>query len=198
MGNKLNILIIDSDQRDVARITRELTAQGFDFDWHRVEDLSALRTSLEFSIPDLVLAEADTPGAQGFLALEVVRETAPRLPFIFVTRRSEPGLVIEVFENGGNGHVSKQHLSELKDVIDLALASCTLSELSDEHPLPQADLDRQQETPHLPRWDAPGVRPVCPRCHRVDDGHGSWEPLAVHLRQYRRITVMLGHCPDCH
>lgn len=194
----LKILIIDPDLRDTGRLVRELEKQGFRFNACQVRTLDELLASLEGGRPDLILSEVKICGTDGFRALEMVRGYHPEVPFIFVSRTYDPGLIVEIFENGGNGHISKHHLSELREVILQAQHSCLKPLAGDDLPdAPAAAThDISSSAEGSPRTTGT-VKPICPRCKRIGETDGDWQPVEIHLRLHRQATVFLGTCPDC-
>jgi CheY-like chemotaxis protein len=194
LGNRLKILIVDAVPRDNSRLSRELEKQGFEFVACRMGTLEAFHASVEGGRPDLILSEIDIGGADGFRALDMARECHPDVPFIFVSQTYTPGLIVEIIESGGNGYVSKHDLGELREVILQAQRSCQKPPAAEEF------LDKRCDPAVCPENNVrePGaVKPICPRCKRIGDARGEWEPLEIHLRLHRRATVALGTCPDC-
>ncbi len=58
---------------------------GLDARFERVESEAELRQALAAFQPDIVLSDLSMPGFSGDDALRIVRETAPEVPFIFVS-----------------------------------------------------------------------------------------------------------------
>lgn len=194
----LKILIIDPDPRDTARLVRELESQGFGFNACHVRTLGELQASLEGGRPDLILSETKICGADGFSALEMARDYPPWMPFVFISKTHDPGLIVEIFENGGNGYISKHHFSELREVILQAQLDGVEPSVDDhlaEAPV-SAVRDKTKPIGSTPN-PAGTVNPICPCCKRIGASDGDWQPVEVHLRLHRQATVSLGTCPDC-
>lgn len=194
----LKILIIDSDPRAVSGLTNELERQGFQFLACPIESLDGLRTSLDGGRPDIVLSEFNPGGVDGFQALDLVRSRHADVPFIFISQTCDPGLIVEVFENGGNGHIPKRQLPDLRDAILQAQQSC----LEQSMPAEPSDIPASTKSgSHQPGEDGfrtvEMVKPICSRCKRIGDPGGDWQPVEIHLRLHTQATVTLGTCPDC-
>src|SRR5262245_46550891 len=100
MQNKLHILLLEDDLADAALIAHELEAGGFAFRLTRIQTEAELRRELGMGMPDLILSDHGLPDFDGFKALEIVRETSPELPFIFVSGSNDQGMVVHMHEQG--------------------------------------------------------------------------------------------------
>jgi len=85
MQTRLNILHLEDDRLDADRIRETLAAQGTVADMKLVHTEAAFRAALMVGNIDLVLSDYSLPGFSGLSALNILRETNPELPFIFVT-----------------------------------------------------------------------------------------------------------------
>ncbi len=198
LENMLKTLIIDADQRAVGRLVHELASQGFMSLVCRVETLDELQASMEGGRPDIVLSEVNIGGVNGFLALEMVRAFFPDVPFIFVCQTYSPSLIVEVFENGANGYVLKHQLSDLRDVVLQAQSSRIETSDAEESSSPWTSMpDEANHTVESELSADSIIKPICPRCKRIEDLDGDWQPVEIHLRLHHRATVALGTCPDC-
>ncbi len=199
MGTKTNILIIEKDLRDARRLMDELELQRFEPTCVHVDSFEAFRKHLSDEGLDLILSEASVPGLNAFHALELARSQRPEVPFIFVTRNQDPGLLVEMFENGGHGHVAKHRLSELGLVIRQAQENVREDRQRRDAP-PERDQevsgDVEDEKDASPSGATP-PRSVCPRCKRIAGSRGRWEDLEIYLRRHRQAKVALGTCPEC-
>lgn len=196
MGKLLKIIIIDSSLRIVRRLTQELERQNLEFVACVVETQEALVASLTSSRPDIFLFVIDASAMDGFVSLDVVRQHHTEVPFIFVSQIYSPGLIVEIFENGGNGLIPLNQLPNLRNLIAQAqtgpqerLESVDGADCDVYHPQPQ------NLPPNTP--DQGIAKFICPRCKRICDRDGDWQTVAIHLRLYRQATVKLGTCPDC-
>ncbi len=203
VGNKLNILIIDESLRDVTRIACELQAQGFDHVLCRVESAGQFENGPPgVAVPDVILSEWHPYGFDGCALLVRCRDWYPGVPFVFVTQRVDPGLIVEMFENGAAGHVSKRELYSLGEVLRRALVTGaqepSIAELPSKFQtaVPAGTIEPVTSIP-APRFDSSVVHSLCPSCKRVGDERGLWAPIELHLRMFLRATVELAECPRC-
>jgi signal transduction histidine kinase len=71
---------------------------------------------------DLIFADCSMPNFDGFRALELAREHAPGIPFIFVSGTIGEDLAIESLRNGATDYVLKDRLSRLVPAVRRAIA----------------------------------------------------------------------------
>ncbi|TWI06863.1 response regulator [Aerolutibacter ruishenii] len=81
----LRVLVIDDSADDVELMRFALEDGGLAVECLRVFTEVALREALAGFAASVVLSDLNIPGFSGQRALEVVREAAPGLPFVFVT-----------------------------------------------------------------------------------------------------------------
>ena len=204
MGNKLNILVVDDNLRDVARIADELEVRGPSSALRRVESVEQFLAGVPSGIlPDVILSECCPYGINGFGVIARCRELYPNVPFIFVTHRTDPGLIVEMFENGAAGHVPKGDLHSLGDEIRHALSGDGAEAVTTVEVVPLSGAantpapDAIAVTASATSSAFSLVHPLCPSCKRVGDERGLWAPIELHLRTFMRATVELGECPQC-
>src|SRR6266498_2625979 len=126
MKTNLRILLLEDDATDAELIAQGLKSSGFSFRLARIETESDLRRELERDTPDLILSDHGLPSFDGFKALEIVRETRPTLPFIFVSGSNDQGMVAKMYEEGATDYVFKHDLGDLKTAVHDALESAPL------------------------------------------------------------------------
>src|ERR1043166_5772358 len=110
---QLQVLILEDDPVDALRLTHELKRHGVAFQSTRVQTQEAFVRAMEEKPPDLILSDHGLPSFSGFVALKLVQERCPEVPFIFVTGSSDQAMMVEMFESGAAGYVNKNHLSDL-------------------------------------------------------------------------------------
>lgn len=79
------VLIVDDSRDDAELAVIALRDAGVAVDTTRVDGANALRSALDAFDPDLVLSDVNIPGFSGPEALEIVRDTRPGLPFVFMS-----------------------------------------------------------------------------------------------------------------
>src|SRR5258708_739653 len=81
----VNLLFIEDSRDDVQLALLALERDGLRPSWKRVATEVELREALESSTPDAILSDFFMPEFDGLAALEISRQFAPRVPFIFVS-----------------------------------------------------------------------------------------------------------------
>jgi len=162
-----------------------------------VETKEDFLRSMEEDPPDLILSDHGLPSFNGFVALNIIQEQYPEVPFIFVTGSNEQALMIEMFESGAAGYVYKNRLSDLVPTVRQAFEQATIP-----GPRPSPEPSSTAAGKPQPAPAAAGkARRVrlgfCPSCQRVLNDQGVWEKLEVYLRRQEEATVTLALCPTC-
>jgi two-component system sensor histidine kinase/response regulator len=119
--NALRILIIDDVLTDVELEVREIQRAGMQFLHQVVETEKAFREALREFQPDLILSDFSMPHFDGLWALEISREVAPSVPFIFVSGTIGEEHAIRALKNGATDYVLKNNLLRLPSAIARAL-----------------------------------------------------------------------------
>ncbi|KFN50040.1 EAL domain-containing protein [Arenimonas composti] len=121
MGERLSILLVEDSTADAELITLSLRRFGPGLLIDRVADAASLRQRLADAPPDVVLSDFSMPGFSGREALEICRETAPDIPFLFVSGTIGEELAIEALRSGAADYVLKDNLVRLPGAIERAL-----------------------------------------------------------------------------
>ena len=120
------ILVVDDDER-ICKVFAEFLSQ----EGHKPEIASSAGEALESvrsSRPDLVLMDVRMPGTSGLEALEMIRQVDPEVHVVIMTAYGTSQTSIEAMRLGAYDYLIKPFdLSELKKVIDSAIAAQTLS-----------------------------------------------------------------------
>jgi diguanylate cyclase (GGDEF)-like protein/PAS domain S-box-containing protein len=115
-------LFVEDSQSDVELELRELTREGFEVIWDRVESEVALREALSSSLaPHAILSDFAMPLFDGMQALEIARELAPQIPFIFVSGAIGEERAIEAMYRGATDYVLKGNLQRLPSCVRRAV-----------------------------------------------------------------------------
>ena len=81
----LRVLVVDDSADDAELLRFALEDGGMAVECLRVFTEAALREALHGFAASVVVSDLNIPGFSGERALEVVRESSPHLPFVFVT-----------------------------------------------------------------------------------------------------------------
>lgn len=98
-----------------------LLSEGLTCDIQRIETESELHEALGQPDFDLILADCSLPGFSGIHALEIARERAPQIPFIFVSGTLFEETAIESLRAGATDYVFKNRLSRLVPAVRRAV-----------------------------------------------------------------------------
>ncbi|ADH86059.1 hybrid sensor histidine kinase/response regulator [Desulfurivibrio alkaliphilus] len=122
MENKLRVLLIEDSDDDAALIIRALKQGGYDPEHLRVDNAIELQQALPQNSWDLAISDYSMPGFNGLEALELVRATAPELPFILVSGAVGEETATEIMRHGARDYVMKDKLARLVPAIQRELA----------------------------------------------------------------------------
>ena len=117
----LRVLLLEDLPTDVELLVRELNRGGLHVEHRVVETEAAFRVALREFQPDLVLSDSFMPHFDGMWALELSRELAPNVPFIFVSRTIGEEYPIRALRKGAADYVLKSNLVRLSVAVERAL-----------------------------------------------------------------------------
>ena len=92
--------------------------------WTLVSSASRARRScaaLAAFQPDIVLSDLSMPGFSGDDALRIVRETAPEVPFIFVSGTMGEENAVAALQKGANDYIIKHQPARLPSAVARAI-----------------------------------------------------------------------------
>ncbi|MES2626432.1 MAG: diguanylate cyclase, partial [Pseudomonadota bacterium] len=118
---QLNILFIEDNPDDVDLAVLELSRNGFEINWQRVDTEQHLRQTLSSWKPDVILSDYSMPSFNGMVALDIVQEVSPSIPFIFVSGTIGEELAIESIRKGAHDYLLKDNLRRLGTAIKRAI-----------------------------------------------------------------------------
>ena len=197
MKPKLHILLLEDDLADAERITHELAEDDFSFSLTRVHTEAEFCRELEAGPPDLILSDRGRPEFSDLAALKITRQLEPRLPFIFISRSNNLGMIVEMYEQGATDCVFTRDLEYLHAALRGALKLP-----SAETELPPAPTRFEPEH-RLPETRTPVCLPVvghvsfCPRCHQAQDESGRIVRLEEYCGNSTEIIVSRRLCVEC-
>jgi len=85
MKPTLRVLHLEDDLRDAELVREMLISEGIACDIVRVDTQAAFLGALEHGGFDLIFADYSLPAFDGISALNIAKERAPDIPFIFIT-----------------------------------------------------------------------------------------------------------------
>ena len=117
----LSILLLEDSLLDTELIQANLTDGGIECELVRVETRPDFLKALNEDSFDLILSDYSLPSFDGISALEIVQDTCPEVPFIFVSATLGEELAIEMLKSGATDYVLKQRLERLAPAVKRAL-----------------------------------------------------------------------------
>jgi PAS domain S-box-containing protein len=121
MERLLRILMVEDMAIDAELEIRELKRAGMRVMHQVVETEPMFRDALREFQPDLILSDFSMPHFDGMWALEIARELAPDVPFIFVSGTIGEEYAIRALRNGATDYVLKNNLVRLPAAVERAL-----------------------------------------------------------------------------
>lgn len=117
VAENLRILVLEDVPSDAELEIRELRRAGIQGEWLRVETEAEFRAALDSFAPEVVLADYSLPSWNGVLALKVVRELKPDLPFVIVTGSIDEETAADCIKSGADDYVLKERLGRLPHAV---------------------------------------------------------------------------------
>src|SRR5688572_27702556 len=114
MNRELRILLVEDQAHDAELCRHELMSAGLKFQAERVHTRASFERALAEFAPDLILSDFSMPtDLDGFLALEIARERASDIPFVFVSGTIGEERAVEAMKAGATDYVLKDKLARL-------------------------------------------------------------------------------------
>ena len=121
MKPTLRVLHLEDDLRDAELVREMLLSEGIACDIVRVDTQAAFLGALEHGGFDLIFADYSLPAFDGISALNIAKERAPDIPFIFITGKMGEDRAIETLKHGATDYILKDNLSRLVPSVNRAL-----------------------------------------------------------------------------
>jgi len=121
LGQALRVLFVEDVEADAVLAARELKRSGMSVEGRRVEREDEMRRELGEFRPHVILSDFNMPQFDGMTALAVARESAPDVPFIFVSGTLGEEYAIRALRNGATDYVLKTNLVRLPPAVERAL-----------------------------------------------------------------------------
>ena len=117
----IRVLLVEDTPIDAELVLRQLKRHGFTFQSKRVSTESEFLQALMGFDPDVILSDYSMPRFSGLRALELTRQLAADIPFIFVSGSVRPQDATTAFKDGAVDFVTKDDLMRLGPAIQNAL-----------------------------------------------------------------------------
>ncbi|MFC4729692.1 hybrid sensor histidine kinase/response regulator [Coralloluteibacterium thermophilus] len=109
----IRVLHLEDDPQDAELVEDLLREENLDIEVRHADDEVGLREALAEFKPDIVLSDLSMPGFSGHRALAIVRESAPSLPFLFVSGTMGEEAAIEALRQGATDYILKSQPARL-------------------------------------------------------------------------------------
>jgi CheY-like chemotaxis protein len=113
----LQVLHLEDDLIDAQLIREELEGHQIPCTVTLISSPNEFAATLREREIDLVLSDSSVPGFDTLLALKIVREQRPQVPFVFISDNSSPKLRSEAFRLGATDFISKRELVKLPHIL---------------------------------------------------------------------------------
>ncbi len=148
LERKMNILMLEDMKTDAELVKRQVLKVAPNAVFTVAQNRAEFFEKIEWSVPDIVLADYSLPDINGLEALLHIRKKMQYLPFIFITGiLNDEEKVAEAVLNGASGYVLKENLATLplkmEEVFRKADAQKTMAK-EDERRLREAELNLQK------------------------------------------------------
>lgn len=117
----IRMLLIEDMELEAELTLRELRKHGIAPVVQRVETDEAMRAALTDFKPTIILSDFSLPRFDGLRALEIARECAPEVPFLFVSGTIGEERAIEALRRGAVDYILKSNLARLGAAVHRAL-----------------------------------------------------------------------------
>ena len=117
----IRVLLVEDVELEAELTCRHLKNHGIAHVARRVDTDDAMRTALREFRPKIILSDFSLPAFDGLRALEIARECAPEVPFLFVSGTIGEERAIEALRRGAVDYVLKTNLARLGAAVQRAL-----------------------------------------------------------------------------
>ncbi|AEG93645.1 hybrid sensor histidine kinase/response regulator [Ramlibacter tataouinensis] len=117
----LAVLLLEDSRFDAELLREALLAAYPQARLEVVRDEEGFEQAIARGGWDLILSDYELPGFSGAAALEMARQHAPEVPFIFVSGVIGEDNAVEMLKRGATDYVSKSRMNRLSLVVDRAL-----------------------------------------------------------------------------
>jgi PAS domain S-box-containing protein len=113
MSPPLQVLIVEDSENDAALLEIELQRAGYQTVCRRVDTAEAMKSALESTPWDVVIADYVMPRFTGLSALKVLEEKGLDVPFIIVSGHITDSTAVAAMKAGAHDYVMKDNLARL-------------------------------------------------------------------------------------
>jgi diguanylate cyclase (GGDEF)-like protein len=120
-AQSIQVLLVEDVELDAELALLQLKRAGIRHTARRVERETELRQALREAPPHIILSDFSLPQFDGLAALEISRELAPGIPFIFVSAAIGEDRAVTALQHGAVDYLLKGNLGRLPSAVNRAL-----------------------------------------------------------------------------
>jgi signal transduction histidine kinase len=117
----IRIVLLEDNEPDAELIQQTLLDSGMNISMVTVDSLDEFEGELSRGPPGIILSDYWLPTFDGGTVLEIAKQLAPDVPFIFVTGVLGEEVIIEMLKRGATDYVLKTRLTRLAPAVSRAL-----------------------------------------------------------------------------
>ncbi|MBK6377371.1 MAG: response regulator [Xanthomonadales bacterium] len=121
MDAALRVLLVEDDANDAELLLERLRDDGLAIEARQVETEDDFREALGQFEPDIVISDLNMPMFNGYRALEILRERARLVPFIFVSGTMGEDAAVMALRAGAIDYLLKERLARLPSAVTRAV-----------------------------------------------------------------------------
>lgn len=114
----LRVLIVEDSEDDVTLIIRELTREGYEPVYERVETAEEMARALKDKQWDIIISDYVMPKFSGLEALKTLNRSGQDLPFIVVSGRIGEEVAVEAMKAGAHDYLLKFNFMRLSSIVE--------------------------------------------------------------------------------
>ncbi len=118
---QFNVIIVEDNEDDLLLMLIALKKAGYAPNYNQVQTRSELETALQDEQWQLVISDHAMPCFSAPEALEVLKKSSRKLPFIIVSGTIEEKFAAMLIENGADDYIQKRDLTQLPPAVERAL-----------------------------------------------------------------------------
>jgi DNA-binding NtrC family response regulator len=116
MPQTIKILIVADNANDAELLVHELYRAGFNPFWLRVETENDYANSLSPEL-DLILSDCDMAQFGSLRALELLKQSGLKIPFIIVSSTTGAETAVKAIQNGATDYLPKEAIASLGPIV---------------------------------------------------------------------------------
>ncbi|OJY94926.1 MAG: histidine kinase [Lysobacterales bacterium 63-13] len=117
----LRVLLVEDDANDAELLLERLREDGLAIEARQVDTEDDFREALAQFEPDIVISDLSMPMFSGYRALEILRERAHLVPFIFVSGTMGEDAAVMALRAGAIDYLLKERLARLPSAVTRAV-----------------------------------------------------------------------------